>query len=159
MMTLPILLDLFVVVCLAITIGFAIRLNKRLSAVYKSRQDLQNFLNQFSQSMEKADAGIKDLRGIGESVFKTAQDQLKTAETLKADLTFLNERGEEIAQKLDKSIREAREQMKVLEVSGVGNTKPAKPTGSAAASIDSQSKPESANQDSADVVKHLQNIR
>ena len=153
MMTLPILLDLFVVVCLAITIGFAIRLNKRLSAVYKSREDLQNFLNQFSQSMEKADAGIKDLRGIGESVFKTAQDQLKTAEALKADLTFLNERGEEIAQNLDRAIRDARSHLKTMETS---DTKMPEGSGEAA---NTQETPSSANQDSADVVQHLQNIR
>ena len=108
-MSIDIILDLFVITCLAVTIFFAVRLNQRLSTIYKSRDDLQAFLNQFSTSMEKADAGIKDLRGIGESVFKTAQEQMKTAEALKSDLEFLNERGEDIAQKLDRSIREARQ--------------------------------------------------
>ena len=108
-MSFDILLDLFVILCLAVTIGFAWRLNKRLSIIYKSRDELQNFMIQFSASMEKADTSIKDLRSMGESVFKTAQNYMKTADELRSDLMFLNERGEKIAQSLDDQIRLARE--------------------------------------------------
>ena len=47
-MSIDIILDLFVITCLAVTIFFAVRLNQRLSTIYKSRDDLQAFLNQFS---------------------------------------------------------------------------------------------------------------
>lgn len=163
-MNLPIILDLFVIICLAATIAFAIRLNKKLSTIYNSRNELQTFLNQFSKSMEKADAGIKDLRGIGESVFKTAQDQLKTAEALKSDLAFLNERGEDIAQSLDQHIREARSVIKEFETinqTDFQGIKDLSQKGAASGSTQApgHQTPQSVNQDNPDFVRHLQNVR
>jgi Domain of unknown function (DUF6468) len=114
-MNFSIILDLVVIVCLISTIIYAILLNKRLTAVYKSRDELQGFLQQFTTSMQKADANIQDLKGIGESVFRDAEVQLEKAAVLKDDLCFLNERGEELAERLDNAIRSARELQRDLE--------------------------------------------
>src|SRR5690606_39537426 len=99
-MSFDIILDLIVISCLGATIAFAVRLNKKLATIYKSREEIQAFLNQFTESMSKADASIKDLRGVGESVFKSAQKKMDDARALKDDLAFLNERGEELAERL-----------------------------------------------------------
>lgn len=163
-MTIDIILDLFVIICLGATIAFAIRLNNRLTMLYKSRDEMQAFLTQFSESMEKADAGIKDLRGIGESVFKTAQSQLKTAEALKADLGFLNERGEEIAQKLDSVISEARTHLKSVEdmshsPASFNTVKKQVPTTPMAANTATSLDNTSAAPSEKSALHHLQNVR
>ena len=148
-MSLDIVLDLVVIVCLAATIAFAVRFNKKLSTIYQSRQELQDFLNQFTASMEKADAGVKDLKGIGESVFKTAQEQMKVAAALKEDLAFLNERGEELAERLDNSIRGARNLHKDLSEHKAAPK--AAPSDMSGAVNSGGSEP--------DLVRHLQNVR
>ncbi len=150
-MSFDIILDMVVITCLAATIAFAVRLNKKLSTIYKSREDLQEFLNQFTASMEKADAGVKDLKGIGESVFKAAQDQMKIAQVLKDDLAFLNERGEDLAGRLDSSISIARQLHKDLgdNAGGGGSSRTA-----ALSSVQTR------NEDGEpDLVRHLQNVR
>ena len=119
-MSFDIVLDLIVISCLGATIAFAVRLNKKLATIYKSREEIQAFLNQFTESMSKADASIKDLRGVGESVFKSAQKEMDDARALKDDLAFLNERGEELAERLDGAIRVARTLYKELEDRAAG---------------------------------------
>lgn len=142
-MSFDIILDLIVIACLGATIIFAMRLNKKLATIYQSREELQEFLKQFTTSMEKADAGIKDLKGIGESVFKTAQEQMKIAGALKEDLAFLNERGEELAERLDNGIRLARTLGKDLEER---NKHP-------------KNSVNSLSNDEPELVRHLQNVR
>lgn len=146
-MSFDIILDLIVICCLGATIAFAVRLNKKLATIYKSREEIQAFLNQFTESMSKADASIKDLRGVGESVFKTAQKEMDDARALKDDLAFLNERGEELAERLDGSIRVARTLYKELEDRAVGVA----PVASNASRYEEASQPE--------LVRHLQNVR
>jgi hypothetical protein len=146
-MSFDIILDLIVICCLGATIAFAVRLNRKLATIYKSREEIQAFLNQFTESMSKADASIKDLRGVGESVFKTAQKEMDDARALKDDLAFLNERGEELAERLDGSIRVARTLYKELEDRAVGVA----PVASNASRYEEASQPE--------LVRHLQNVR
>jgi len=147
-MSFDIILDLIVISCLGATIAFAVRLNKKLAAIYKSREEIQAFLTQFTESMSKADASIKDLRGVGESVFKTAQKEMDDARALKDDLAFLNEREEELAERLDGSIRVARTLYKELEDRAVGVS----PVASNAHRYEEETpQPE--------LVRHLQNVR
>ena len=153
-MSVPVIIDIVVISCLIATIIFAIRLNKRLSRIYKSRDELQEFLNQFTTSMQKADLSIKDLKGIGESVFKSAQGQMEQASVLKDDLAFLNERGNEIADKLDHTVREAKGLQKQLleSIAELGGAKPSVATASSPANAD-------AGGNNYDLVKTLQNVR
>lgn len=111
---LHLILDFVVIICLGVTVGFAIVLNKRLTVIHESRQDLQNFIEQFTQTMAKTEANVRDLKGVGESVFKTAQEQMQKGEALKDDLIFLLKRGEDIAQNLEDNIRTGRDLIKEL---------------------------------------------
>ena len=110
-----VILDFVVIICLGVTIGFAVILNKKLTTLYESRSELEAFLSNLTSSMTKAEANIKDLKGAGESVFKTAQEQMVKGTALKDDLVFLLQRGEELAQQLENHIRSARDMNKRLE--------------------------------------------
>lgn len=147
-MTFDIILDLVVILSLIITIAFAIRLNKRLSKLYESRAEMQTFFDQFATSLAKAEINIKELQNVGESVFSKACQELKRAETLREDLAFLNERGDELAEKLDQSIRVVRALKKDIEAQeqqlensytlASNNTPEAKPSSLEATSYEAQ---------------------
>lgn len=111
---LNIILDFVVIICLGVTVGFAVILNKRLTVIHESRQELQTFIEQFTQTMAKTEANVKDLKGVGESVFRTVQEQMQKGEALKDDLIFLVKRGEDIAETLENNIRSGRELVKEL---------------------------------------------
>ena len=115
-MSIELVADVLVIVFLCVTIGFAVKLNKRLMAFYQDRQELQEFMDQFTLSLSRADSQIKDLRGLGESVFKSAQEQTQKAQALRDDLVFLMQRGEDLAQTLESGIRSARDISKTTEL-------------------------------------------
>lgn len=107
-MTFPVLLDLIVVSLLIATIVYAVMLNKRLTTLHQNRHELQKFLENFTASLNKAEASVKDLKGAGASALNAVLEQLTKATTLRDELTYLVERGEDIAEKLDESIRHGR---------------------------------------------------
>lgn len=107
-MTFPILLDLIVVSLLVATIIYAVMLNKRLTTLHENRHELQKFLENFTTSLNKAEASVKDLKGAGESALNSVLQQLTKATTLRDELAFLLERGEDVAEKLDEAIRQGR---------------------------------------------------
>ncbi|ARN84516.1 DUF6468 domain-containing protein [Candidatus Nucleicultrix amoebiphila] len=107
-MNLTVILDFLITALLIATIGYAFLLNRRLMVLYKSREDLQNFIKNFSASLLKAEAGVKELKETGRNLFASIEDQTKNTKTLKDDLVFLIERGEDIAKRLDELISKSR---------------------------------------------------
>lgn len=110
-----IMLDLFVIVVLVTTIIFSVRLNKRLEKLYRNREEMEQFFDKVTESLHSSEKRIRQLHTSDEELFQKAQDDLKKAETTRDDLAFLNERGNELAERLDASIRVARELKKTLE--------------------------------------------
>lgn len=107
-MTWTIILDLLVIALLAAVISYATLLNKKLTAIRDSRFELQKFIESFSVSLNKAEANVKDLKRVGESALAAVLDQLAKSQTLRDELTFLVDRGETMAETLEKNIRTAR---------------------------------------------------
>lgn len=114
-MIVEIVVDLLVLICLGITLLAAFQLNKKLVLMYKNKKELEQFLDQFTKSMQKADQHIRDLKGIGDSVFKTAQTEMDRAAALKDDLMFLTQRGDDLASSLETQIRQARDVLRALQ--------------------------------------------
>ena len=114
-MTFAILLDFVVTGLLIATILYAIRLNKKLEALYSSRGELQTFLEGFTSSLARAESSMQTLKGQGESTFTAIQDALSKATALRDDLSFLVERGDGIATRLDDSIRLGRQLQKEVD--------------------------------------------
>ncbi len=112
------ILDLFVAVLLAVTIGFAIVLNRRLGRLRKDRAALEKLAASFGESTNRAEEGIEKLLQTTD-VLQTHLDQ---AQALKDDLAFLIERGDRAADTLENLIRATRDI-----TSGSAAPPPAKP--------------------------------
>ena len=106
---LSIFLDIFIAVLLIVTIGYALTLNKRLGSLRGDKQDLQEMALSFENSTTRAEASISELSAS----IDLLQDRITRAETLRDDLIFLVERGNNTADSLEKLVRAARDNVDV----------------------------------------------
>ena len=105
-MDISLILDLVLVIFLAVTIGYAVVLNKRLGSLRRDKDILEKMAVNFHASTERAEQSIVRLKKSGENLMTT----LNKAETLRDDLVFLSERGGLAADRLENAIRLARGQ-------------------------------------------------
>lgn len=147
-MSFPIILDFVVVTLLIATILYAVSLNRKLDTLYKNREELQKFIENFSKSLSKAELSMTKLRLSGEKVFSDLADKLKEGGTLRDDLGYLLERGEKLATSLEESIRTARDLEKNLDQATPAE-KIKEPAASSGASDENE----------PDLIRSLKNVR
>lgn len=150
-MTFSIFLDLFVLAILIGTLTYAIFLNRRLNHMDHSRAELTQFLDSFTSSILKAESSVNALKSTGETTFVAAESLVQKGSILKDELSFLVERGDQIAEKLDNAIRTAR-----IEQSALESNFPAK---NSVPSNDHPKKTPVKNRAQTDMMKRLKNVR
>ena len=104
-MPVSLILDILVAVLLVVTIGYAVTLNKRLSALRRDKGELERLARGFAETTEKAEMGIGELRAMTDLL----QERIGRAESLRDDLVFLMERGNAAADRLEGVVRDARD--------------------------------------------------
>jgi len=104
-MPVSLILDILVAVLLVVTIGYAVTLNKRLSALRRDKGELERLARGFAETTEKAETGIGELRAMTDLL----QERIGRAESLRDDLVFLMERGNAAADRLEGVVRDARD--------------------------------------------------
>jgi hypothetical protein len=109
------ILDISLMVLLAATLFHAVRLERALGVLKRDRAALEDLVASFNASTRAAEAGVERLHVATEGSGRQIQRQIDTATTLKDDLTFLVQRGEGLADRLDEGVRAARP---VLAVAG-----------------------------------------
>jgi hypothetical protein len=102
------ILDSFLVVLLTATLFHAVRLERALGVLKRDRAELEALVSSFNASTRAAEAGIERLHVAADGSGRQIQRQIDTATTLKDDLTFLVQRGEGLADRLDEGVRAAR---------------------------------------------------
>ena len=107
-MTTGTILDIVVILLLVPTIVYAIILNKRLTALRRSREELSKVVNSFNEATMRAEAGIPKLKKATTEADRTLKDRVEKAQTLRDDLAFMVERAEELAARLEGAVRAAR---------------------------------------------------
>ena len=107
-MTTGTILDIVVILLLVPTIVYAIILNKRLTALRRSREELSKVVNSFNEATMRAEAGIPKLKKATTEANHTLKDRVEKAQTLRDDLAFMIERAEELAGRLEGAVRAAR---------------------------------------------------
>lgn len=100
-MPISLVLDIIIAVLLVLTIAYAVRLNQRLSQLRSDKNELQKLAKTFADATVRAEAGIQNLKISSEAL----QDQVKRAEVLKDDLTYLVERGTRTADEMVETVR------------------------------------------------------
>ncbi len=147
-MNFSILLDFIVIALLVGTIIYAMVLNRKLASIYQSRGEMQQFLNSFTNSLAKAEQSMSALKGTGETAFAMVQEHMNQARALRDDLSFLVERGESIAVRLDETIRSGRDLQKDLDITSKHIDRPQSPSAT----------PEPSNTES-ELIHALRNVR
>ncbi|OIQ93722.1 hypothetical protein GALL_243130 [mine drainage metagenome] len=103
------ILDIIVAILLVATIAYAIMLNRRLSELRRNRDDLARLVNAFNDATQRAEAGIPKLRRAAEEAGSALQERVEKAQSLRDDLAFMIERADAMANRLEGSVRQARD--------------------------------------------------
>lgn len=107
-MSIETILNLVVIVLLVPTIAYAIILNRRLTALRTSRDELAKVVASFNDATLRAEAGIPKLKKATTEANLALKDRVDKAQTLRDDLAFMIERAEELATRLENGVKVAR---------------------------------------------------
>jgi hypothetical protein len=112
-------LDILLVVLLTATLFHAVRLERALGVLKRDRVALQELVASFDASTRAAETGIERLHAATEGPGRQIQRLIESGTALKQDLTFLVQRGEGLADRLDGCVRAARPAFSVPEAPAV----------------------------------------
>ena len=93
---------------LAVTMFHAIRLERALGVLKRDRAVLEGLVAGFNESTRQAQAGVENLRAASEGAGRQIARQIEQAQRLRDDLSFLSDRGEKLAERLESGVRTAR---------------------------------------------------
>jgi hypothetical protein len=101
-------LEAVLVLLLAATLWYAVRLERRLGVLRRDNAALEALVAGFNDATARAEAATARLRAAAEGAGRQVAEQVEAAGRLRDDLLFLQERGEQLADRLDAIVREAR---------------------------------------------------
>lgn len=107
-----IILDLIIAVLLAATIGYAVLLNRQLSSLRKNRDELAKIILNFNEATVRAEASVPKLRKAAEEAGADLQQRVEKAQSLRDDLAFMIERADQMAGRLENTVRTVRNETK-----------------------------------------------
>jgi chromosomal replication initiation ATPase DnaA len=102
------LLELALTGLLAATLFHALRLERALGMLKRDRATLEGLVKGFNDSTREAEAGIERLRSAADTTGRDLAGHTAAAASLKDDLSFLTERAERLADRLDAALRAGR---------------------------------------------------
>lgn len=102
------IMDLAIISLLVPTIVYAVILNRRLSALRNSRDELAKVVSSFNEATMRAEAGIPKLKKATLDANNALQERVEKAHALRDDLAFMVERAEETADRLEGAVRTTR---------------------------------------------------
>ena len=104
-MSLAVALDILLVVLLALTVVYAAVLNRRLRVLRYDRKKFEKFAASFSKATVRAEKSVGRLKESADDLSR----HITLAQTLRDDLTFLIDRGGSEADRLEQTVRSARQ--------------------------------------------------
>jgi hypothetical protein len=106
------LLEGLLAVLLVATIAYSVMLDRRLRTLRQSRDEMQALLASFTAATAHAQAGLIALRETGQTTTRDLQGDIERAKALRDDLSFLVDRGNGLADRLEGGIGAARTAVK-----------------------------------------------
>ena len=98
------LLEIVLVGLLAATLFHALRLERALGVLKRDRAALEALVAQFNASTQAAEQGVERLHEAADGAGRQIARHVDSATRLKDDLLFLNDRGEKLADRLDRAL-------------------------------------------------------
>lgn len=105
-MSLSLVLDIVVAALLVVTISYAVVLNRRLGALRRDKSELKKLIASFGEATVRAEESIGKLKNTADSLHQSTDK----AQTLRDDLIFLIDRGGTAADRLEETVRAARDE-------------------------------------------------
>ena len=102
------LLEVALVLLLGATLFHAVRLERALGVLKRDRAVLEDLVSGFNESTRQAEAGVERLRAAADGSGRQIARQIEQAQRLRDDLSFLSERGDRLAERLEGAVRSAR---------------------------------------------------
>lgn len=93
---------------LLVMIIYAVQLNRRLSSLQADKAYLQKMIVSFNQATERAESSVNRLRAAAVEATDALQTNTKIAKELRSDLSFLIDRAEVMADRLETSVDNGR---------------------------------------------------
>lgn len=107
-MALDLVIEGLVAGLLAVTIGYAFVLNRRLTALRAEQDDLGRLISGLNQAAARAQEGIYELRTVAQSAEENLKREIAKARGLSDELAFITEAGNNLAQKIERGLSEGR---------------------------------------------------
>lgn len=101
-------LEILVVLLLVVTVIFAWKLSKRINELQRSKEEMARFILDFDAAIKRAQTNIEDLKTLGEETDNQLVDHINKARFLANDLSFLMEKGNNVADALEHYIEQSK---------------------------------------------------
>lgn len=107
--SLELIINLSIIILLIPTIIYAYKLNKNLSLLRQNQKSLSLLISSLNEATNKAENSIPKLKSVTEHSSEDLKEVIDSAKNLKDDLTFINERADNLADRLENVIHAGRE--------------------------------------------------
>ena len=101
-------LEVALLLLLAATLFHALRLERALGVLKRDRAVLEELVEGFNESTRLAESGIERLRLAADGAGRQMGRQVESAQKLRDDLSFLTDRSDRLAERLEMAVRSAR---------------------------------------------------
>ena len=108
-MTIEIGLQALVAALLAVTIVYAVILNRRLVRLRDGREEMRQLIDDLGTAMMRAESGIKTLRRTAFEDDEALGRRIAESRTARDEIGFLVDRAEALSARLEKQIGEGRD--------------------------------------------------
>ncbi len=105
-------INIAIILLLIPTIIYAIRLNASLTALRNNQQALAKLVESLNDATYKAENSIPKLKNITQTSSTDLKEVVFKAKELKDDLSFINQRADNLADRLEGAIKDNRDSKK-----------------------------------------------
>ena len=102
------LINILIIFLLIPTIIFAYRLNKNLNILRQNQSSLAKLVSSLNEATFKAENSIPKLKSVTENSSEDLKEVVDSAKLLKDDLMFINDRANNLADRLEGVIKDGR---------------------------------------------------
>lgn len=102
------IINISIIALLIPTLIYAYKLNKNLSILRQNQSSLGKLVESLNEATYKAENSIPKLKSVTEHSSEDLKGVVDSAKTLKDDLIFINERADNLADRLENVIRDGR---------------------------------------------------
>ncbi len=108
MNNLEFIIDIVIIALLIPTIIYAYSLNKSLNMLRQNQKSLAQLISALNEATFKAESSIPKLKSVTEHSSEGLKEVVDNAKELKNDLLFINERADNLADRLENVISSSR---------------------------------------------------